>query len=243
MTRRARSRQRLADNGVPFTDDTIDGGHEWYVWRILLNHFAGGGVARNADDGGARSGVAGRQRVAGDRRAGGADGTVQAFSGATPLGSPVALAGARATLPVANANDVRVVYSGDALYNTSSSEKFSASTIGGTVPAQLSLTLGPAASFGAFTAGVDKTYTAQTSATVTSTAGDAALTVSPATLANGTFKLAEPVAVTPAKTTWNGPVSNDMFAIAFAQHVGANDPLRTGTYSATLTFTLSTATP
>jgi hypothetical protein len=31
--------------------------------------------------------------------------------------------------------------------------------------------------------------------------------------------------------------------IAFAQHVGANEPLRTGAYSKTLTFTLSTTTP
>jgi hypothetical protein len=32
-------------------------------------------------------------------------------------------------------------------------------------------------------------------------------------------------------------------AIAFRQAIGANDALRTGTYSKTLTFTLSTATP
>ena len=49
---------------------------------------------------------------------------------------------------------------------------------GGTVPATLSLTLGPAATFGAFTPGVAKDYTATTSANVISTAGDAALTVS-----------------------------------------------------------------
>ena len=53
---------------------------------------------------------------------------------------------------------------------------------GGTVPATLALTMGAPASFGAFTPGVDKTYTAATTATVTSTAGDAALNVSgPAT--------------------------------------------------------------
>ena len=48
-------------------------------------------------------------------------------------------------------------------------------TVGGTVPATLSLTLGPAASFGAFTPGVAKEYAATTSANVISTAGDAAL--------------------------------------------------------------------
>ena len=39
------------------------------------------------------------------------------------------------------------------------------------------------------------------------------------------------------------PVSNDPVTIAFAQHIDATDPLRTGTYSKTLTFTLSTTTP
>jgi enterochelin esterase-like enzyme len=29
----------LASNSVPFTDDSIAGGHEWYVWRILLHDF------------------------------------------------------------------------------------------------------------------------------------------------------------------------------------------------------------
>jgi hypothetical protein len=116
-------------------------------------------------------------------------------------------------------------------------------TVGGTVPATLSLTLGPPASFGAFTAGVAKDYTAQTSASVTSTAGNAALSVSGAKLANGTFTLAQPVVVAPDKSSWTGPVSNDAFAIKFTQSIGANEPLRTGTYSATLTFTLSTTSP
>ena len=39
------------------------------------------------------------------------------------------------------------------------------------------------------------------------------------------------------------PVSNDAVTITFRQPIGANDPLRTGTYSKTLTFTLSTTTP
>src|SRR5262249_53421353 len=51
-------------------------------------------------------------------------------------------------------------------------------TVTGTVPATLSLTLGPAASFGAFTPGVAREYTASTAANVVSSAGDAALTVS-----------------------------------------------------------------
>jgi enterochelin esterase-like enzyme len=29
----------LSTAGVPFTDDSVNGGHEWYVWRILLHDF------------------------------------------------------------------------------------------------------------------------------------------------------------------------------------------------------------
>jgi PKD domain len=117
-------------------------------------------------------------------------------------------------------------------------------TVGATVPAQLSLTLGPAASFGAFVPGTDKTYSAQTTANVISTAGDAALSVSdPGHLTNGAFSLPEALQVTFSKAAWTGPVSNDLVNIGFSQHIGASDALRTGSYSRTLTFTLSTTTP
>ena len=43
--------------------------------------------------------------------------------------------------------------------------------------------------------------------------------------------------------TYSAPVSNDAVAIAFKQSIAANEPLRTGTYAKTLTFTLSTTTP
>ena len=43
--------------------------------------------------------------------------------------------------------------------------------------------------------------------------------------------------------TWSGPVSNDAVNLEFSQLVKANDPLRTGTYAKTLTFTLSTTSP
>ena len=111
------------------------------------------------------------------------------------------------------------------------------------MPATLSLTLGAPGTFGPFTPGVDREYTASTTATVTSTAGDATLSASPATLANGAFRLAQPVTVAPAKTSWSGPASNDTFAIAFKQAIGRTEALRTGSYSATVTFTLSTTTP
>ena len=39
------------------------------------------------------------------------------------------------------------------------------------------------------------------------------------------------------------PISNDAVTVDFRQPIGANDALRTGTYSKTLTFTLSTTNP
>jgi hypothetical protein len=100
------------------------------------------------------------------------------------------------------------------------------------------------ASFGAFTPGVAKEYTASTTANVISTAGDAALTVSdPGHMSNGAFSLPQPLRVEMAPNTWAGPVSNGPVAITFKQAIGAGDALRTGTYSKTLTFTLSTTSP
>ena len=43
--------------------------------------------------------------------------------------------------------------------------------------------------------------------------------------------------------TWSGPASNETLPVDFKQPIAANDPLRTGTYSKTLTFTLSTTNP
>jgi hypothetical protein len=92
---------------------------------------------------------------------------------------------------------------------------------------------------------VDRTYTATTSASVTSTAGDAALSVSPqpAYLANGSYTLSEPLQVAFSKAAWTDPVSGDPVTITFRQHIGATQPLRTGNYRKTLTFTLSTTNP
>jgi len=140
---------------------------------------------------------------------------------------------------------------------------------GGTVPATLALTLGAPAQFGAFTPGVAREYTASTAANVISTAGDAALSVSDPSstntgkLVNGTFTLAQPMMASAASAggtssaagavggssaptpvlTYSGPISNDAVTVTFKQAVGANEALRTGTYSKTLTFTLSTSTP
>ncbi len=135
-------------------------------------------------------------------------------------------------------------------------------TVGGTVPATLSLTLGSPAAFGPFQAGLTKDYDAQMSANVISTAGDATLSVAdpsstaPGHLVNGAFSL--PTALlakanaglygtvgSAAATllTYSAPVSNDNVTIGLRQHIDSTDALRTGTYSKTLTFTLSTTTP
>ena len=135
--------------------------------------------------------------------------------------------------------------------------------VGGTVPATLSLTLGTPAAFAPFVPGVARDYTASTMARVISTAGDATLSVadpSPTNtghLVNGAFFLPQklqtgtgttfaPVGGSAAPTsvkTWSAPTSNEDVAVNFKQSIGANDALRTGTYSKTLTFTLSTTAP
>jgi Asp-tRNA(Asn)/Glu-tRNA(Gln) amidotransferase A subunit family amidase len=124
-----------------------------------------------------------------------------------------------------------------------------AGDVGGAVPATLSLTLGPAATFGAFTPGVTQTYTASMTANVISTAGNAALAVTDPSnvatgrLVNGSFSLAQPLQGLGVVRTWSGPVSNDPVAIEFEQTIGETEPLRTGSYAKTLTFTLSTTAP
>jgi photosystem II stability/assembly factor-like uncharacterized protein len=140
--------------------------------------------------------------------------------------------------------------------------------VGGSVPATLALSLGTAASFGTFTPGVGKDYSASTTADVLSTAGDTALSVADASgvasghLVNGSFSLPQPLhaqASSPAAgpgsafapvsgdplalLSWSAPVSHDPVTIALRQTIGGNDALRTGSYSKTLTFTLSTTSP
>jgi hypothetical protein len=141
---------------------------------------------------------------------------------------------------------------------------------GGSVSATLALTLGTPASFNVFTPGVAKDYTASQTATVISTAGDGTLSVADPSatatghLVNGAFSLPSALQVKAASAagagsaalkdvggssaptavlTYSGPVSNDNVTIGFGQHIGAGDALRTGAYSKTLTFTLSTTTP
>ena len=101
------------------------------------------------------------------------------------------------------------------------------------MPATLSLTLGAPATFGAFTPGVAKDYTATTTANVISTAGDAALTVSRPRPPDQRRVLAAASRCSVdvhARRRWTAPVSNDPVTITFKQHIGANDALRTGAY-------------
>jgi hypothetical protein len=106
---------------------------------------------------------------------------------------------------------------------------------------------------------VARDYAATAAGVVTSTAGNATLSVSdtsgiaPGHLVNGTFSLPQPLRVRAGSGTYasipadllgyGGPVSNDPVTIGFKQPIAATDALRTGTYAKTLTFTLSTTAP
>ncbi len=167
-------------------------------------------------------------------------------------------------VPLTPATHTVVFYSTDAQGNQEANETATfttgvstTTTVGGTVPATLALTLGGPATFGAFIPGVTQDYSATTTATVVSSAANAALSVAdpdpvaPGHLVNGTFSLpsalttsAGAVSGTPLTLkTWTAPASNDQVAVTFGQHIGSTDPLRTGTYAKTLTFTLSTTAP
>jgi hypothetical protein len=133
--------------------------------------------------------------------------------------------------------------------------------VGSTVSPALALTVGGPAGFGSFVPGVAGTYGAGTTADVLSTAGDAALAVTdpganPGHLVNGPFVMAQPLQARAnggtfaslsgaplTLLTYTGPVSHAPVALDFQQAIGSTDPLRTGTYAKTLTFTLSTTTP
>jgi X-Pro dipeptidyl-peptidase len=141
--------------------------------------------------------------------------------------------------------------------------------VDGEVPATLNLAVGNAAPFSAFTPGLGRDYLTSMSATVTSTAADALLTVSDPSatatghLVNGAFALPQALQANASSAggvggdytaiggsaaptqllAYAGPVSNDSVTIGLKQSIGANDALRTGTYAKTLTFTLSTTSP
>ena len=270
--------QRLTDNGVPFVDDTINGGHEWYTWRQLLHDYAASVAFRQTSVAVTTSGTTATATVkAGTAEPIAPTGTVQFSAGGTALGAPVPLSGGTASLTVPStlgSASITATYSGDTLYNTSNgSAAYEASSttgpVSGSVGATLSLSLGTPAAFGPFTPGLAKVYEAATTANVISTAGDALLSVADPSdtatghLVNGAFSLPQPLqararnaansgtaynnvgsSASPLNLlTYSAPVTNDQVALQFSQAIGANDALRTGAYSKTLTFTLSTTSP
>ena len=168
--------------------------------------------------------------------------------------------------------DGRVVHDDGTLAVGNTSQTEVLGDVNGTVVPTLSLTLGaPGELRRRSPPGQGRDYTATTTANVVSTAGNAALTVhdpsSNATgrLVNGVVlarrsrcrrrrrppRAASASAMAPVGgsssptplLTYSGPVSNDMLTLAFKQTIGAGEALRTGTYSKTLTFTLSTTAP
>jgi amidase len=150
------------------------------------------------------------------------------------------------------------------------SEDVVAAGVGAQVPLTLGLTLASTtASLGTFVPGETTDYTSSLAATATSSGGDAALTVvDPSTsntghLVNGAFVLPQPLQVKATSTSspstafaplssagtplsllsYTGPVAKDPVTIGFKQPIAQTDALRTGTYTKSLVFTLSTATP
>jgi sugar phosphate isomerase/epimerase len=159
----------------------------------------------------------------------------------------------------------------EAILLTGSSNGDAQGGVGGDVPTVLSLQLGGMPSFGTFVPATARTYETAGTATVVSTAGNATLSVSdPSTnsaghLVNGAFALAQPLQVRATNAanpnsawaplsetagaavnllTYTGPTAGaEGVTLGFRQAIGANDVLRAGSYSKTLTFTLSTTTP
>src|SRR3954452_2634187 len=175
----AAMQQRLTAAAIPYRNFKLDGGHNWAYWRQILRDF----LTQVAFRATTTSVVAKPGAVTVTVKPATVEPAVP--TGTVTVGGVSApLVNGTATIPVSAATGtVTASYSGDALYNASSgAATYAASSsdggVGGSVPATLSLTLGAPASFGGFTPGVDKEYTATTSANVVSTAGDAALSVS-----------------------------------------------------------------
>ncbi len=141
--------------------------------------------------------------------------------------------------------------------------------VGASVPTVLGLTLGTPANFGAFTPSVAKDYIASTTASLIATSGDAQLSVfDPATsnaghLVNADYVLPSALQAKATSSlgtggafadiggsssptsllTYPGAANDKTVTLSFQQHIGQTDPLRAGTYSKTLTFSLSTTKP
>jgi glucose/arabinose dehydrogenase len=141
------------------------------------------------------------------------------------------------------------------------------STVTLDVPQTLGLTIGSGANFGGFVPGVTNVYAAQTTANVISTMPNALLAVVDQSATNAGFlvnsgtplasrlRMRATNAATPNTAfnnitgtqlnllSWAAPISNDAITLQFQQPIAANEPLKAGGYTKTLTFTLSTTTP
>jgi hypothetical protein len=139
----------------------------------------------------------------------------------------------------------------------------------GTVPLVLSMQINnPVAQLGQLVPGVARTYDASLTALLTSTAGNATLTVADVDsgsgrLGNGTTELVNAIQVRATNSanpntafaplrgltnpvtllSYNTYFANDAVTIGFRQAITANEPLTAGGYSKTIRFTLSTSTP
>jgi sugar phosphate isomerase/epimerase len=144
-------------------------------------------------------------------------------------------------------------------------------TVGGDVPSVLNLQIqSNAGSFGTFAPMISRSYETALAATISTTTGNAALSVSdgsttvPGHLVNGAFALpsvlnaravnsanagaafvplAEATGTPTQLLAYAAPTTSDVVTLGFRQAIGAGDVLRAGTYSKQLTFTLSTTTP
>jgi hypothetical protein len=178
--------------------------------------------------------------------------------------------GAALDTAIAGGTYTFVVNARDAAGNTASETRhYTVSGEPGSAPAVLSLTLGAPPLFAPFAPALDRVYTTTLQATIASSAANARLTVAdanptaPGYLVNGAFALAQPLQASGASTiagstpgapapvgaqpstllTYNGPVGNDAATISFSQAIAKTESLRTGTYSKTLTYTLTSTAP
>jgi hypothetical protein len=133
----------------------------------------------------------------------------------------------------------------------------------GTVPLAMSLTLGGPVTFGAFQPGVTQLYEAGTTLTATSSTPGSVLTASDrgatATghLVNGTAALPQALQVSAGGAfaplggasdptvlrSWSTPLAKEAVQLLFRQPIADTDRLLVGSYSKTVTFTLSATTP
>jgi sugar phosphate isomerase/epimerase len=183
---------------------------------------------------------------------------------------PAAPTGSAAPVPVKveNLGDAPLNITNVTIGNTAGEPTGAAGSAGDFTITSNTCTTGPV-SFGTFTPGTARDYSATLVSEATTTTPDATLSVADPSavaaghLVNGTVALQQALkarasnATTPAPAyaslpetgaalpllTYNGPVTRDRVTIGFQQSIGAAETLLRGTYGKTLTFTLASTTP